>query len=95
MEERRVLERAAALGIEYLESLDDRSVRPVATIAELRQAFDVPLPDGPTEPLEKWIRAEFKTLEALSPPPKFSTMEQALAERIAPRKFTLVLLAVA
>jgi putative ABC transport system permease protein len=47
---------------------------------------------GPTEPLEKWIRAEFKTLEALSPPPKFSTMEQALAERIAPRKFTLVLL---
>jgi glutamate/tyrosine decarboxylase-like PLP-dependent enzyme len=52
VEERRVLERAAALGIEYLESLDGRPVRPVASIEELRQAFDVPLPDAPTEPLE-------------------------------------------
>src|SRR5215475_4294077 len=47
---------------------------------------------GSIDRLEAWIRAEFKTLEAPSPPPKFSTMEQALAERIAPRKFTLVLL---
>jgi len=47
---------------------------------------------GPIDRLEARIRAEFKTLEALSQPPKFSTMEQALAKRIAPRKFTLVLL---
>jgi len=44
------------------------------------------------ERLEARIRAEFKALEAQSPPPTFSTMEQALAERLAPRKFTLVLL---
>src|SRR5262245_24402913 len=47
---------------------------------------------GPIDRLEARIRAEFKDLEALSPPPKFSTIEQALAERIAPRKFTCVLL---
>jgi glutamate/tyrosine decarboxylase-like PLP-dependent enzyme len=52
MEDRRLLERAAAIGIEYLESLDERSVRPAATIEELRRAFDVPLPDGPTDALE-------------------------------------------
>ena len=52
MEDRRLLERAAAIGIEYLESLDERPVRPVATIDELRRAFDVPLPDGPTDALE-------------------------------------------
>src|SRR5262245_64446102 len=52
MGDRRVLERAAAIGIEYLESLDERVVRPTATIPELRERLDVPLPDGPTDPLE-------------------------------------------
>ena len=52
MEDRRLLERAAAIGIEYLESLDERPVRPAATLEELRQSLDVPLPDGPTDALE-------------------------------------------
>src|SRR4051812_46813790 len=52
MDERRLLERAAEIAIEYVESLDDRPVRPTATIEELRRSFDVPLPDGPTDPFE-------------------------------------------
>jgi glutamate/tyrosine decarboxylase-like PLP-dependent enzyme len=52
VEERRVLERAAALGIEYVESVGERPVRPVATLEELRRSFDVPLPDGPSDPVE-------------------------------------------
>ena len=47
-----MLERAAALGIEYVESLGERPVRPLATLDELRASFDVPLPDGPTDPVE-------------------------------------------
>ena len=52
MDERRALERAAELGIEYVESIPQRPVRPIATIQELRAAFDLPLPDGPTDPVE-------------------------------------------
>jgi glutamate/tyrosine decarboxylase-like PLP-dependent enzyme len=49
MEERRLLESAAALGIQYVESVPDRPVRPTATIEELRQTLDLPLQDGPTD----------------------------------------------
>ena len=52
MSERKVLERAAELGIAYVESVPDRPVRPSATVSELRRALDGPLPEGPTEPLE-------------------------------------------
>ena len=52
MSERRVLGRAAELGIAYVESVPDRPVRPSATVSELRRALDEPLPEGPTEPLE-------------------------------------------
>jgi glutamate/tyrosine decarboxylase-like PLP-dependent enzyme len=52
VDERRLLERAAALGIEYVESLDERPVRPAASIEELRRSLDLPLPDGPTDALE-------------------------------------------
>src|SRR3954451_7988735 len=52
MDERRLLERAANLGIEYVESLGERPGRPAATIDELRGSLDLPLPDGPTDPLE-------------------------------------------
>src|SRR5579864_6655398 len=52
MDERRALERAAELGIEYVESVSERPVRPSATIQELRRAVDLPLPDGPTDPVE-------------------------------------------
>ena len=47
-----MLERAAELAIAYRETLDDRQVRPAATIEELRRALDVPLPEGPTDPVE-------------------------------------------
>jgi putative ABC transport system permease protein len=45
--------------------------------------------------LEARIREAVKALDPLLPPPRFTTMEQALAEaqQVAPRRFTLVLLA--
>ena len=52
MDDRRLLERAAELGIAYVESVPDLPVRPEATIDELREAFDAPLPEGPTDSLE-------------------------------------------
>ncbi len=52
MDDRRLLERAAELGIGYVESLEDRPVRPQASLEELRRTLDVPLPDGPTDALE-------------------------------------------
>jgi glutamate/tyrosine decarboxylase-like PLP-dependent enzyme len=52
MDERRLLERAAELGIEYVESVPGRPVAPAATIEELRTALDLPLLDGPTDALE-------------------------------------------
>jgi glutamate/tyrosine decarboxylase-like PLP-dependent enzyme len=47
-----LLQRAAALGIEYVESVPERTVGPAATIEELRAALELPLPDGPTDGLE-------------------------------------------
>jgi glutamate/tyrosine decarboxylase-like PLP-dependent enzyme len=52
VDERRLLEGAAALGIQYVESVPDRPVRPTATIEELRETLDLPLADGPTDPHE-------------------------------------------
>ena len=52
MDERRVLARAAELGIEYVESLGERPVRPVATIDELRARLDVALTDGPSDAVD-------------------------------------------
>jgi len=52
VEDRRLLERAAELGIGYVESVSDLPVRPEATIDELRETFDAPLPEGPTDSLE-------------------------------------------
>jgi len=52
VDERRALQRAAELGIEYVESVPNRPVRPSATLQELREALDLPLPEGPTDPLE-------------------------------------------
>ena len=51
MEGRRALERAAELGIEYVESVPDRPVAPAASLEELRETLDLPLPDEPTEAL--------------------------------------------
>ena len=52
MEDRRLLERAAALAIGYVESAGERPVAPAATIDELRRSLDLPLPDGPADALE-------------------------------------------
>ncbi len=52
MDERRLLERAAALGIDYVESVADRPVGATASIEELRQTLDLPLQDGPVDALE-------------------------------------------
>jgi predicted permease len=43
--------------------------------------------------LQAPIRQAVHALDAAQPPPEFTTMESALAERVAPRRFTLVLLA--
>jgi len=43
-------------------------------------------------PLQGLIRDEVKALDAAQPEPQFSSMERSLDERVAPRKFTLVLL---
>jgi glutamate/tyrosine decarboxylase-like PLP-dependent enzyme len=45
---RRALERAAELGIEYVESIPERPVAPAASLEELRDSLDLPLPEGPT-----------------------------------------------
>jgi glutamate/tyrosine decarboxylase-like PLP-dependent enzyme len=52
MDERRVLERAAELGIEYVESVPDRPVRPLASIEEVQATFEAPLPDKPQDGLD-------------------------------------------
>src|SRR4051812_23289833 len=51
VDERRILQRAAELGIEYVESVADRPVPPSQTIEELRATLDLPLPDEPTDGL--------------------------------------------
>src|SRR5579859_4811282 len=52
MDQHRLLERAAALGIAYVESVPGRPVAPTRTIDELRARLERPLPDRPTEALE-------------------------------------------
>src|SRR3954471_21311280 len=52
MDDRRLLEQAAMLGIEYVESVPGRPGGATATIDELRATLDLPLPDGPTDDLE-------------------------------------------
>jgi putative ABC transport system permease protein len=42
--------------------------------------------------LEARIREAVKALDLLLPPPRFTTMERALAQQVTPRRFTLVLL---
>ena len=52
MSERELLLRTAALAADYLESLDDRTVFPTASAAELREVLAGPLPTGPTPALD-------------------------------------------
>jgi putative ABC transport system permease protein len=47
---------------------------------------------GEPEQLQAPIRAAVQALDAAQPAPTFATMERTLAERVTPRRFTLVLL---
>jgi ABC-type antimicrobial peptide transport system permease subunit len=48
---------------------------------------------GQPEQLQEPIRQAVKALDSAQPPPEFTTMERSLDQRVAPRRFTLVLLA--
>ena len=50
--ERELLRRTAEIAADFVESLDERSIRPRATVDELRAALGGPLPDEPSDPLE-------------------------------------------
>jgi glutamate/tyrosine decarboxylase-like PLP-dependent enzyme len=52
MTERELLRRAAELAADHLDTLETRPVYPRATIAELGERIDVPLPDGPADAAE-------------------------------------------
>jgi len=52
MSTRDLLQRTADIAADYLDSLDERPVRPEATVAELRAALGGPLPEEPSDALE-------------------------------------------
>jgi len=51
-DERELLRRTAEIAADFLDGLDERPVFPLAPIEELGAQLVVPLPDGPTDPLE-------------------------------------------
>ena len=50
--ERELLARTAEIATAYVESLDTRPVRPNQDYSQAFEAFDSPLPEGPTDPGE-------------------------------------------
>jgi glutamate/tyrosine decarboxylase-like PLP-dependent enzyme len=50
-DERELLRRTAEIAADFLETLDERPVRPEASVEELRAALGGPLPEGPSEAL--------------------------------------------
>jgi glutamate/tyrosine decarboxylase-like PLP-dependent enzyme len=52
MSERDLLRRTAELAADHLDSLDSRPVYPRASVGELREVLDGPLPEGPSDPLQ-------------------------------------------
>ena len=52
MSTRDLLQRTAEIASDYLDSLDERPVRPEATVDELRAALGGPLPEEPSDALE-------------------------------------------
>ena len=49
-DERELLRRTAEIAADFVESLDERPVWPSASVEELREALDGPLPEGPSDP---------------------------------------------
>jgi glutamate/tyrosine decarboxylase-like PLP-dependent enzyme len=52
MSTRHLFERTAEIAADFLDSLDDRPVRPEATVDEMRAALGGPLPEQPSDPRE-------------------------------------------
>ena len=50
--ERELLRRTAEIAADFVETLDERSIWPPATVDELRGALGGPLPDDPSDPLD-------------------------------------------
>ena len=50
--ERELLRRTAEIAADFVETLDERSIWPPATVEELREALGGPLPDDPSDPLD-------------------------------------------
>ncbi len=50
-DERELLRRTAEIAADFVETLDERSIWPPATVDELRGALGGPLPDDPSDPL--------------------------------------------
>ncbi|MDP1818884.1 MAG: aminotransferase class V-fold PLP-dependent enzyme [Acidimicrobiales bacterium] len=73
-----LLRRTAERAIEHLEGLDERPVHATATLAELRGALAVPLPDGPVDAAE--------VLEALA-----TAAEPGVVGTTSPRYFGFVI----
>jgi glutamate/tyrosine decarboxylase-like PLP-dependent enzyme len=51
-DERELLRRTAEIAADFLETLDERSIWPPASVDELRSTLGGPLPDSPSDPLE-------------------------------------------
>jgi glutamate/tyrosine decarboxylase-like PLP-dependent enzyme len=49
--ERELLRRTAEIAADFVETLDERSIWPPATVEELRATLGGPLPEGPSDPL--------------------------------------------
>ena len=51
-DERELLRRTAEIAADFVETLDERPIRPTASVEELRAALGGPLPDAPRDPLD-------------------------------------------
>ena len=51
-DERELLRRTAEIAADFLETLDERPIRPAASVDELRESLGGPLPETPLDPLD-------------------------------------------
>jgi glutamate/tyrosine decarboxylase-like PLP-dependent enzyme len=74
----RALRRAAEIGLEYLDGLDERHVGARATASEVAERLAEPLPDGPSDPVD--------VIEALA-----AAIDPGLVASLGPRYFGFVI----
>lgn len=77
MSERELLRRTAEIAGDFLDTLDERPVFPLAQVEGLGGQLAVPLPDAPTDPLEVIALST----PASSRPPVDGTSDSSPAER--------------